>query len=500
MASKQPGDNSSMSNSTCSSVSSGAAGGGGGVCTPQDSTGGDSKTNTKQSTASSATRSFRRGVSSGLSSLSSLSGSNVTHRLADMGRSFVASFTSAPVDSSFIEKGTLTPQEFVDAGDLLNHKFPTWQWQGTSSSDRRPPPCSWLPSDKQYLITRNVPCYRRVRDIDQALNSRAGVDVEGDWMLPLLDEEEEEGRSPPPGSSHDETPELLAEGLRQVHISRRGEDAERDDKRPTSPHHEKARQKSSPSSSARKLQYPASSSKGNPRDDVPDLMSFTDIDDLVQDEEEEEDLAAAEPSYFIRNEPDSGKFKPVVSPGMRMPRHQEKKLPRVDCSEGVAITMHVLVRLLESLTRHGRINLEELQQIVAARTYDLSITYDKYFQTPRIWLFGYSENGVPLTPEEIFEDILTDYVAKTVTVDPHPCTGIPTASIHPCRHASVMKKVVGSWLERGIKPRHDLALLVLLKFISSVIPTIEYDFTMDIDMFMHSSSSSSNSSGSSEKK
>lgn len=46
--------------------------------------------------------------------------------------------------------------------------------QGASSSDRRPPPCSWLPPEKQYLITRNVPCYRRVRDIDQALNSRVG--------------------------------------------------------------------------------------------------------------------------------------------------------------------------------------------------------------------------------------------------------------------------------------------------------------------------------------
>lgn len=27
-----------------------------------------------------------------------------------------------------------------------------------------------------------------------------------------------------------------------------------------------------------------------------------------------------------------------------------------------------------------------------------------------------------------------------------------------------------------------MALIVLLKFISSVIPTIDYDFTMDIDM------------------
>ena len=25
------------------------------------------------------------------------------------------------------------------------------------------------------------------------------------------------------------------------------------------------------------------------------------------------------------------------------------------------------------------------------RTYDLSITYDKYYQTPRVWLFGYDE-------------------------------------------------------------------------------------------------------------
>merc|ERR1712117_939523 len=30
-------------------------------------------------------------------------------------------------------------------------------------------------------------------------------------------------------------------------------------------------------------------------------------------------------------------------------------------------------------------------EIVATRTYDLNITYDKYYQTPRLWLFGYDE-------------------------------------------------------------------------------------------------------------
>ena len=29
-------------------------------------------------------------------------------------------------DSKFIEKGILTPQEFVVAGDQLTHKCPTW--------------------------------------------------------------------------------------------------------------------------------------------------------------------------------------------------------------------------------------------------------------------------------------------------------------------------------------------------------------------------------------
>lgn len=118
------------------------------------------------------------------------------------------------------------------------------------------------------------------------------------------------------------------------------------------------------------------------------------------------------------------------------------------------------------------------------RRYDLSITYDPYFLTPRIWLFGYrnSEDAQPLTPDEIFEDVVFMFAKNTVTVDPFPFTGILTASIHPCNHAEMMKKVISGWKERNEDIRHDLYLFVLLKFISSVIPTIEYDFTTAIDM------------------
>lgn len=80
--------------------------------------------------------------------------------------------------------------------------------------------------------------------------------------------------------------------------------------------------------------------------------------------------------------------------------------------------------------------------LVAVRTYDCLITYDKYYQTPRMWLVGYDESGSPLRPAQIFEDISSDYAQKTVTVEPFPHAPLSTPSIHPCKHASVMRKVI----------------------------------------------------------
>ena len=57
--------------------------------------------------------------------------------------------------------------------------------------------------------------------------------------------------------------------------------------------------------------------------------------------------------------------------------------------------------------------------------------------------------------------MLSDYKSRTVTVDPHPLTGTPTVSIHPCQHAQVMKKVIDDWIEQGLTPRHDLVTCFL---------------------------------------
>jgi len=125
---------------------------------------------------------------------------------------------------------------------------------------------------------------------------------------------------------------------------------------------------------------------------------------------------------------------------------------------------------------------QEEDTVQKNRTYDLSITYDFYYQTPRLWLIGYSESGQVLSEKQIFEDIMADYAKKTVTMEPHPHLGVKQASIHPCNHAKVMKKIIDTIKLNGGTPQVEQSLFVFLKFISSVVPTIEYDFTIDLEL------------------
>lgn len=121
-------------------------------------------------------------------------------------------------------------------------------------------------------------------------------------------------------------------------------------------------------------------------------------------------------------------------------------------------------------------------QTKKARKYDLSVTYDFYTQTPRLWLTGYSEEGAPLTQDQIFEDIAAEQAKKTVSMLEHPHTGQKQASIHPCNHAKVMKTIVDTVIQNGGKPEVTQSIFVFLKFISSVVPTIQYDFTVDLEL------------------
>jgi ubiquitin-like-conjugating enzyme ATG3 len=70
-------------------------------------------------------------------------------------------YTPVSHKSTFRQTGQITPEEFVAAGDYLVYKFPTWSWGDADSPERR---VSHLPPGKQFLVTRNVPCHRRLND------------------------------------------------------------------------------------------------------------------------------------------------------------------------------------------------------------------------------------------------------------------------------------------------------------------------------------------------
>lgn len=143
-------------------------------------------------------------------------------------------------------------------------------------------------------------------------------------------------------------------------------------------------------------------------------------------------------------------------------------------------------------------------QLLSTRMYTVSVCYDNYYQTPRMYFTGFSEEGAPLTPQQMQEDVMQDYVHKTVTMESHPhlSSAVPHISVHPCRHASTMQRLLGGLLQEAqaagvpdaeakLAQRVGMYLFLFLKFVSSVVPTIEYDSTADYDLSFASPSAMS---------
>lgn len=301
--------------------------------------------------------------------------------------------TPASHNSTFTSTGEITPSEFVEAGDYLTYKFPTWQWSPAPNAKLER---DFLPKDKQFLVTRKVPSYVR---------AEAYLGEGEDLVQDEVDED---------GWTRTAKPDFM----------------NGDDKREPK------------------------------KEDV-----IEDIDELIDETAED----------FDQDEtPDNSN------------KNNKSK-----------------------------------------RSYDLFIHYSTAYRVPRMYLIGYDSNGSPLSPEAMFEDISSDYRDKTVTIEKAPfLKDTTTISIHPCRHAAVMKVLInramiaaknrqtynksvekdlikgvkvlglannedeGEWedvreaqevkeIEQGDVVRVDQYLVIFLKFITSVTPGIEHDYTMD---------------------
>lgn len=293
------------------------------------------------------------------------------------------SLTPVLKESKFKTSGVITPEEFVAAGDHLVYHCPTWSWSVGEPSRRK----TYLPPEKQFLVTKNVPCYRRCNQMALLPTNEKLLMVEGDdeaWV----------------DTHHGLALEQTTDKLVEMTLD------------------------SAPQAT------PTNSS------DLPLVGKVTDAEDAESD--------------------DSG---PVAD----MEEYDEDLDPAV-----------------APVTKDVAPPTEEVG-ILRTRTYDLNITYDNFYRTPRLWLFGYDEKQRPLSEEEMYEDVSQDHLNKTVTLEQHPHLPPPARlSVHPCRHAEVMKRIMDMVAEDGRELEVHSYLIVFLKFVQSVVPTIEYDYTQQL--------------------
>lgn len=345
-------------------------------------------------------------------------------------------FATINHNSDFRSTGQLTPDEFLASGDFLVHRFPSWSWADAPPSQR----VSYFPAGKQYLVTRGVPCRKRIKADDFA-----GKDNEDQLVLDMLKETGEE-------VSGEDDGWLKAGG-------------------------DSSREKAKSADLVKDVKTVDDDGKLGAEE-----LDEEEIPDM-DDEEDDEEAIIRDPSFGNKNGEDS------------------------------------------------------------MRTYTLYITYSPYYRTPRLFLQGYSSSLQPLQPLAMMDDIVGDYKDKTVTLEDFPFVDPPikTASVHPCKHASVMKVLLDradaalklriEKMKHGAKPsssgmeglveqtskldmkekdktsngkegeseweilsadgsqdedvqvpaiRVDQYLVVFLKFMASVTPGIEHDFTMGV--------------------
>ncbi|CUS10626.1 unnamed protein product [Tuber aestivum] len=90
----------------------------------------------------------------------------------------VREYLSSPSHTStFTSTGQLTPEEFVDAGDYLTYKFPTWSWQPAAPGKS----VSHLPEAKQFLKLLHAPCHSRLDDSFSPWNPGEAIEGVDEW-------------------------------------------------------------------------------------------------------------------------------------------------------------------------------------------------------------------------------------------------------------------------------------------------------------------------------
>eukprot|EP01057_Protomagalhaensia_wolfi_P004013 Protomagalhaensia_wolfi_Nauph_80__4012@NODE_406_length_2586_cov_54_578720_g32_i1_p1_GENE_NODE_406_length_2586_cov_54_578720_g32_i1NODE_406_length_2586_cov_54_578720_g32_i1_p1_ORF_typecomplete_len316_score35_60Autophagy_N/PF03986_13/1_7e33Autophagy_act_C/PF03987_15/7_5e06_NODE_406_length_2586_cov_54_578720_g32_i1691016 len=313
---------------------------------------------------------------------------NRAHRLADQFRNVVGWLGRVPTESQFVQKGFLTPAEFVEAGDQLVYQCPSWQWQGCPNKKNQ---VFWLPPDKQYLLTRNIPCRHRVGDWDSTLYRQSRVTSEG-WLVP--------GPQPAVTKTSTSTRSTLKT------------DTSRTDSACT------VRVEDGREIQVCHQQESCSSSEIEEDDD--DELD----EDIVRDEAGtngdreanvvSDDFIEIDRAERVSSDALHSRLTGMISrtasqlPGCSklLPHNATTTSPKVAPSVTVIDDDFCLIGRNDEeqsesadappppepvVQREAKARGKRKKTLLPTRSYDLSITYDKYYQSPRLWLFGYDE-------------------------------------------------------------------------------------------------------------
>lgn len=117
---------------------------------------------------------------------------------------------------------------------------------------------------------------------------------------------------------------------------------------------------------------------------------------------------------------------------------------------------------------------------VKTRLYTISIVYDAFYCTPRVFISGVDLENCVLSQEDIFQDVMSDYAHKTVTFETMPPLNQKQANIHPCKHSEALLKIMGVMRGNGMEVHPHMVLFIFLKFINSIMPTLDFDSTLDV--------------------
>lgn len=105
------------------------------------------------------------------------------------------------------------------------------------------------------------------------------------------------------------------------------------------------------------------------------------------------------------------------------------------------------------------------------KLYDIIITYDEYTQTPHIWFYGHTIDGNPISIDEMLKDINKEHI-EIISNSYLPYVNTYYLSIHPCNHATVMKKIIALFTDDNKEFDVNEYLIIFLKFIMTVMPNI----------------------------